>query len=777
MSPKHLRLKIGRPGRPDRRPTGPEISEVWYLYEQQLVPAYHEGRYEKAVNVAYRILRLAPDDEQTWGVLIHTLRKCEVEPAIMLKVAQQAVACVPELKMAHELLLSSAARLGDWAVLATAVKRFQRLFWGQLNRTDLKRLQDLSIAAEYNLHIQSAQHRKKEGGRPSDQARNSLFRAVVREQEQIRPPPDQEAARTPRILVVPYDSPEGTALSIEAASPAGLLKRLAEPSQDGMGLIDLLLRAAELETAERFDRLLSLEIMQGVKHFPHQFETVLHVLKRFHGRVLLADEVGLGKTIEACLVLSEYRLRGLVKRALVLCPTALVVQWRAELAEKFGIEARTNLEPAFQEDPAAFLEQPGVVVMSLAIARTERYRHALLARHFDLVVADEAHHLKNRATRGWELVNALRSRFLLLLTATPVETNLTELYNIVTLLRPGTLGTESDFRKRFQDRRDPLKPRDHEQLRELLRDVMIRNNRAQAGVDLPPRVARTIIVPPSQEERLLYDAIVAFARVAGSADRTLARLLLEEAGSSSLAVARTASGASPRTPELGKVLQQLAMLAGAIRRQHKIDRLCELIPGGKVLVFTRFLATHEAIARELDQRGFDYCTFTGKMPAHQRSAQVQRFQEQTGVMLCSEVGGEGQNLQFCHRIINFDLPWNPMVIEQRIGRVHRIGQEQAVEIVNLCMAGTAEEHLLAILDQRINLFELVIGEMDLLIGALEDEREFGERVYEVYARSTEEEDIQEGFDRLAETLLRAHDHLRRVQQADSLIFGDELGVY
>ncbi len=605
------------------------------------------------------------------------------------------------------------------------------------------------------------------------------------------PAPAPPPARPPATheLSLPAVGPAGAALSIELAPLGGLLAALARPgAPEGGEAVELAADALRAACEETFDRLLALATVQGVTHYPHQLETVLRVLKRFYGRVLLADEVGLGKTIEASLVLSEYLTRGLVRRALVLCPAALVAQWKGELEEKFGIAATTTLDPAFRQDPRAFFARDGVLVASLATARMKSHRDTLEAQRFDLVIVDEAHHLKNRATRGWELVNALRARFLLLLTATPIETDLSELYNLVTLLRPGTLGTEAQFRKRFATPGDPLAPRDAHGLRELLRDVMIRNTRAASGVGLPPRSVRTLVVDPSDDERALYQELVELARAekaradevrasGGKAERTqpLLRLLLEEAGSSALAVARTAESARA-TGALADGLRRVAARARALATSRKLELLVDLVPGGKLLVFTRFLATHEALLAELERRGVACVAFVGGMSAERRAEAVLAFRGPVDVMVCSEVGGEGQNLQFCHRLLNFDLPWNPMLIEQRVGRLHRIGQTEPVEIINLCTAGTAEERILTVLDQRVGLFELVVGELDLILGDVEDERDFGEQVFEVYAGTRTDEEVARGFEALGERLLAARQGLERTKAAAAATFGDELGA-
>jgi superfamily II DNA/RNA helicase len=162
------------------------------------------------------------------------------------------------------------------------------------------------------------------------------------------------------------------------------------------------------------------------------------------------------------------------------------------------------------------------------------------------------------------------------------------------------------------------------------------------------------------------------------------------------------------------------------------------------------------------------------MSAAEKDAAVEAFARPgTDVLVCSEIGGEGRNLQFCHRLINFDLPWNPMQIEQRIGRIHRIGQRQTVEVVNLAGAGTAEDRILDVLDRRVNLFELVIGEMDLVLGELADERDFGDHVFDIVAGSSSDEEVAAGFDALAERLLEARGRLDRAKRLDEALFGED----
>ena len=260
-------------------------------------------------------------------------------------------------------------------------------------------------------------------------------------------------------------------------------------------LLRLHLEYWQLHLLWDFDQLLCLEGLSGVEHLPHQIETVRKVLRRFRGRVLLADEVGLGKTIEACLLLREYLLRGLAKRVLILIPTPLVSQWREELASKFHLEFATPPRCG-AADRLEYWQNTDRVLASLAFAKGRKRAELVTDVAWDLVIVDEAHHCKNRATQNWRLVNALKRRHLFLLSATPVQNNLLELYNLLTLLEPGHLKTESDFKRQYVRRGNPRDPRNRERLRSLLGEVMVRNTRSLVQMDLPARYAQTILAQP-----------------------------------------------------------------------------------------------------------------------------------------------------------------------------------------------------------------------------------------------------------------------------------------
>lgn len=527
------------------------------------------------------------------------------------------------------------------------------------------------------------------------------------------------------------------------------------------------IHAHRLAAAESFTELLSPARLYGVERHGYQLETVRRVLRVLRGRALLSDEVGLGKTIEALMVLLEYQVRGMAKRVLVIAPPALVPQWIGELATKARISART-----LDRDGDAVWSGDGVVVASLATARTQRWAPLVQSEPWDLVIVDEAHRVKRRGSASWKLVDGLRSRFLLLLTATPIETQLEELYQLVTLLRPGQFATLAAFRRRFVDSASPTSPKNREALRELLGEVMVRNTRASCGLKLPPRYVSTVVVDPADDERALYAAAFEALRTAPDPQtRRTAALILLEAGSSPAAVNATLNrlGDQPR----------LAAVAAAARVDitRKGRALLDLVAAGgtaQTLVFTKYRATARWLLNLISQAGVTLVAVHGDLSAADKQAAFASFRDGTAqVLVCTDVGSEGHNLQHCHRLINFDLPWNPMVIEQRIGRLHRFGQVNEVEVFNLCARGSMEERILGVLHDRVRLFELVVGEMDMVIGNLSDESDLEERLLTLCADAPNDAAVDDGLAALGNELLRARGRYDEVRELDQALFGQE----
>ena len=261
--------------------------------------------------------------------------------------------------------------------------------------------------------------------------------------------------------------------------------------------LDLAIRAARLATHAGFDRLIALPLVRDIELLEHQIRTAKTVLRRFRGRAMLCDEVGLGKTIEAGLVLSELMIRGLARSVLVLVPPSLIEQWQGEMRRKFSIELVSHDDPAFRDRGTAAWNEFDRVIASIHTAKREPHRAAILARRWDIVIVDEAHHLRNRNTQAWKFASEIQKQFILLLTATPVQNNLEELFNLVTLLEPGLLSTARQFQRHFMDRHDKLTPRHVDELHALLSEVMIRNRRSTVGLQFTRRWARTISLPLS----------------------------------------------------------------------------------------------------------------------------------------------------------------------------------------------------------------------------------------------------------------------------------------
>ncbi|MGH3665780.1 MAG: DEAD/DEAH box helicase, partial [Egibacteraceae bacterium] len=305
------------------------------------------------------------------------------------------------------------------------------------------------------------------------------------------------------------------ALPSGLAAYAALCRGLDEPLDPTGGRSALVDEAVAVWTRPGFDTFVSLPRLR-FEPYPHQLRAAERALRQMRGRGLLADEVGLGKTIEAGLVLSELRLRGLARRVLVLAPVGLLEQWREELDRKFAmpsVVAQADRRGARRRTLRDGGED-AVVLASLQSARRDPLRAALTAEAWDLVIVDEAHRLKNPRTASARVARALRTRYLLLLTATPVENRLGDLFQLVSLVRPGHLGTPRQFRSRH-GAGDVAAPRDLEGLRAGLRSVMVRHRRSELGVLLPGRVAETRRVTPDPDEAELYAAVTDRVRAEG----------------------------------------------------------------------------------------------------------------------------------------------------------------------------------------------------------------------------------------------------------------------
>ncbi|KPJ59646.1 MAG: hypothetical protein AMJ46_10445 [Latescibacteria bacterium DG_63] len=529
-----------------------------------------------------------------------------------------------------------------------------------------------------------------------------------------------------------------------------------------------------------FTQLVAFQNVRDVDRHEHQIRACLKVARELGGRALLADEVGLGKTIEAGLILKEYLLRQLVRRALILVPVSLLVQWKEELWNKFMLEATVASGPKDWDKGA-------IVIASIDSAKSAKNREKVRQETFDILIVDEAHRLRNHKTLAWKFVHSLDVKYVLLLTATPVQNDLRELFNLVTILKPGTLGTYRSFRKQFMVRGDRRLAKNTHSLSRLLSEVMIRTSRSQAEVPFTKRVVQNIAFRLSESERLLYDSVAALVRELLSSKQTEIErqwyftllVLQKEIGSSSFAALRTLERicSSARYRAARGRFEELHEMAKNIEFNSKCDGLLSLLEQKKekVIVFTQFKSTLDYLRSVLEKRGESVSVFHGNLSPGEKEGAIASFKRTGHVLLSTEAGGEGRNLQFCRRVVNYDLPWNPMRIEQRIGRVHRLGQKQDIHIFNFTTEDTVEAYVLEILHKKINMFELVVGEMDLILGSMEDKRSFEEMVFHIWAMSRNNEEAKRRFSSFGSRLLYAKKRYEKVKDLDKSIFDVETG--
>ncbi|MFE8702498.1 DEAD/DEAH box helicase [Cytobacillus sp. FJAT-54145] len=507
---------------------------------------------------------------------------------------------------------------------------------------------------------------------------------------------------------------------------------------------------------EEFEGLQAPKHLPQLTPLPHQLEVAKQVVENMNGKAILADEVGLGKTIEAGLILKEYMIRGLVKKVLILVPASLVTQWAIELNKKFYI-------PAITQRKSYVWEQCDVVVSSIDTAKRNPHRDIIYQQDYDLIIIDEAHKLKNNKTKNYEFVQNLKKKFCLLLTATPIQNRISEIFNLVSLLKPGHLGNESAFFDRYK--KDSRSLNDDEHLKELVNKVMIRNRRADTGIEWTKRHVETVPIQLTNEERDLYDSVTSLRSeedwIASSQFSVMT--LQREACSSREAVFFTLRNMLSRqespSKEYQEQIQTLISKVEAVQTNSKAEKALELIKkiNDKVIIFTEYRATQMYLQWFLKQNGISSVPFRGGFKRGKKDWMRELFQNHAQVLIATEAGGEGINLQFCNHIINFDLPWNPMRLEQRIGRIHRLGQEKDVMIYNFATKDTVEEHVLKLLHEKISLFEKVIGDLDDILTKLEFGN-FEDHLVDIFGNSSSEGEMRIKMDNLTSMIQFAEEY-------------------
>ena len=554
---------------------------------------------------------------------------------------------------------------------------------------------------------------------------------------------------------------------------AGPAEQLAAGRWGGADDFALRSEAVRLDLERRADALGAL-FASRVYVKPHQVSVAHHVLSAAQPRFVLADEVGLGKTIEAGLVLSALLHAGLVRRCLVVAPSHLTVQWLAELFHKFNLlftlmdpdRARDAREDSVDPDaPGSPWAQHNLVVTSLEwLSRAKGEADEAAQAGWDLVIFDEAHHL--RGERAYEVASALakRSWGLLLLTATPLQLDPGEYHALLRLVDPAPPASEEELRARLAKQGDlssevrallagdssaaeriaRLFPEDAE-LRALrgtellahlaesygLSSRLLRNRRAVVG-GFTPRVLVKVAVASSPDERDLEREVRAALSEAHGRHKLPAGAvlgsLLRRLGSSPPALA--AGLASATDAALRKLAPRAAALAA--EKDTKLLAFRELLDGElqqeKVLVFAEARETIDYLRLQLarprgKRKGIEALAYVGDLTPAERDKLVARFRDPDGprVLLCTELGGEGRNFQHCHVLVNYDLAWSPAAIEQRIGRIDRIGQSREVRIHAFRPEGTLAARVLDLLDAAVGVFRDPVGGLDYVLESVEGE--------------------------------------------------------
>lgn len=607
---------------------------------------------------------------------------------------------------------------------------------------------------------------------------------------------------------------------------------------------------------------------------PHQVDAALFAFQSPLSKgALLADEVGLGKTIEAGLVLSQ-KWAERKRRILVITPSNLRKQWLQELTEKFFLPCRIlEAKPynaAIKQGQFRPFETPDIVICSYQFARSKA--SDVQAMPWDLVVIDEAHRLRNVYKPANVIANtlkmALAGKDKLLLTATPLQNSLLELFGLVSFIDEHTFGDLKSFREQFSNlQQDQV----FATLRARLKPICHRTLRRQVTAYIPftRRLPLVEEFTPHESEDRLYELVSEYLQrenlqALPASQRSLMTLVLRKLlASSTFAIAGALTSisnrlkaklkkqevAEPLEEELDKdyeslgetaeewtddeppvtlsesdrhaIEQEIADLDGFARLATSIEhnakggallkaldvafaKAKELGADQKAIIFTESRRTQSYLLRVLADSAYAdgivlfngsntdegsrqiYAQWlerhqgsdrvTGSRSADMRSALVDYFREQGRIMIATEAGAEGINLQFCSLIVNYDLPWNPQRIEQRIGRCHRYGQKHDVVVVNFInRKNAADQRVFELLAEKFHLFEGVFGASDEVLGAIESGVDFEKRIAAIYQRCRKPAEIKTAFDQLQlELSFEIDQSLARTRQQLLENFDDEV---
>jgi len=510
-------------------------------------------------------------------------------------------------------------------------------------------------------------------------------------------------------------------------------EKLEKKEFEASSLLDLKVESHEISHDVEINELLCYDLIEKnlAYKLPYQIDGALRILRDLNGSALLADEVGLGKTITSALVVKECIVRGFAKKILILTPPSLVTQWVGELKHKFELDFKI-VEKESDWDSADLLIA-SLDRVKLFDRKNGEFKHKRAHEiSWDLLMVDEAHKLKESNTIRWKFVDQLQKKRFLLLTATPFQNDLIELYNLLNLLKKGHLGTSKEFRKRFfsqGNKRHPLNPK---ALKAKLDEVMVRRKRSETGIDYKKRIPKVVVVNQTEQEAKIYDKITellkeSYFNANGSQinPRLIVFALLPKVTSSSKSAIESLTRISENEKyhfETRRFAREILSDYRDLKIDSKMQKMIEIVketlkvnPKEKILIYTKHPRTLEYITEKLEPLGLIVTGFMGGLSREEKAQKINEFKYKSQVLICTDAGAEGLNLQFCSVLINYDLPWNPMSVEQRIGRLDRIGQKKDMQIYSLATKGTMEEYVVDLIINKMCCVGLVIGELPIIL--------------------------------------------------------------
>jgi ERCC4-related helicase len=608
-------------------------------------------------------------------------------------------------------------------------------------------------------------------------------------------------------------------------------------------------KKATSDSAEKFGATL---MDAKVELNPHQIEAALFAFKSPYSKgAILADEVGLGKTIEAGILLSQKWAEG-KRKILIICPSSLRKQWANELSDKFCLQSEVLDNISYNKRTKIGVRNPfdnSVTIKICSYQFARKRAEEIQLTSWDLVVLDEAHYLRNAYKYGnvtaQTIQNAIRDYKKVLLTATPLQNRLDELFGLVSFIDPEIFGDIKSFRRNYILESGQ---RDIEGLKERLKTIVHRTLRRDVKefINYRERIPITQQFIPTPAEQELYEKVLDYLRQDNAyafppAQKHLMQsVIFKLLGSSSFAISRTLEALVKRLKlllenskiveddlyemfleeyehldddldeleEVGKddlneitlddkiaieaeieQLEGFLSLSNSIQHNEKGEKLLIALDRGfeklkelgalqKALIFTESTRTQHYLFNRLSKEKYmgrivlfngnnnddtssqiyrDWLAdenivgkITGSKAVDIRQALIDAFKsDKYDIMIATEAGAEGINLQFCSMIVNYDLPWNPQRVEQRIGRCHRYGQEHDVVVVNFLNASNAvEARVFELLQNKFKLFDGVFGSSDEVLGTIESGIDFEKRIIEVYKQCRTKQEIEHYFNQL-----------------------------